>query len=900
MSYHKHKKRVHQLDNNNEQQSSDEESSVEWINALNGKKNHNNVKCVMNIKNESVVFQIDTGSSVNILPQKYATKIRNTDTVLKTWNKNNYDPLGECRVILQNPRNSKKFNVNFIVCHDEFMPILGLKACEVMNLIAVKENNFERVHAINMKSNVFNDEKIGEIGSKLSLKLKENAQPIMMRDRKIPISLKEPLKKELQRLIELEVITQVEEPTEWVSQVVVVPKANGRIRVCLDPQELNKVLIRERYTLPTVNDVLHDLRQSKFFTKADCSSGYWQVKLDEPSSKLTTFQTCFGRYRWLRLPFGLSVSAEIFQKRLMEIFGDLKGVICVADDIIIHGKNEDEHEENVQNFLKRCENANVKLNKNKIEYKLSEITFMGHRITKDGLQVDREKVAAIEKFPKPENVSKLRSFLGLVNFVSQFIDHSADILQPLNNLLKKDVIWNWSEAQQRSFDAIKTAICNAAILSYYNPNEQLILENDASEYGLGSALIQNSRPIAYASRALSQRKKNYAQIEKELLAIVYGLEKFHHYIYGRDVIIYTDHRPLVSITQKPLSKAPKRLQSMLLRIQGYTYKLIYKKGTNIPVADALSRAPVESSKEVYTLSNAAYSSLTTERFDQIRMETDKDITLNALKEVIAHGWPESKSVLQNQDLNVYFSYRDELSLEDGIIYRGERFLIPKSLQAEMKEKIHAGHTGINSCLRRARTYLFWPGMSDEIRKYVENCNTCSSFQSKQSPEPLFMRKVPDHPWQNVGTDIFTINSRNYLITVDYYSQYFEVDYLSDTTSDTVIHKLKSNFARFGSPQKLISDNGPQFTSSNFKQFCTSWNITHETISPGNSKSNGAAEAAVKIAKNLMRKCSMSKEDPYIALLNLRNTPQENTEYTPVQRLMGRRTRTLLPTNTKLL
>jgi transposase InsO family protein len=191
-------------------------------------------------------------------------------------------------------------------------------------------------------------------------------------------------------------------------------------------------------------------------------------------------------------------------------------------------------------------------------------------------------------------------------------------------------------------------------------------------------------------------------------------------------------------------------------------------------------------------------------------------------------------------------------------------------------------------------------MSTEIRQHVENCNVCASLQHKQPNQPLFLHDIPERPWQKVATDIFTIKSRNYLITVDYYSQYFEIDFLADTLSETVIHKLKLNFARHGIPDILISDNGPQFSSHDFSKFCNNWNIKYEPISPGNSQANGAAEAAVKIAKQMMKKCNMQNEDPYIALLNLRNTPQEGSNYTPVQRLMGRHTRTLLPTSSKLL
>lgn len=238
---------------------------------------------------------------------------------------------------------------------------------------------------------------------------------------------------------------------------------------------------------------------------------------------MTTFQTCFGRFRWMRLPFGLSVSAEIFQRHLTEIFSDLPGIICVADDITIHGLDDEEHDERMEKFLQRCQEEGVRLNKNKMDYKMSSITFMGHKVTANGLQIDENKTKAINDMPTPTNVSSLRSFLGLVNFLSKFIPNAADVLHPLNNLLRKDVTWTWTEDQEQAFNKIKTLICKASTLSYYDPKKDLTLENDASEYGLGSVLSQEGRPLAFASRSLSDTEKRYAQIEKEMLAIVYGL-----------------------------------------------------------------------------------------------------------------------------------------------------------------------------------------------------------------------------------------------------------------------------------------------------------------------------------------------------------------------------------------
>ena len=260
------------------------------------------------------------------------------------------------------------------------------------------------------------------------------------------------------------------------------------------------------------------------------------------------------------------MSSEIFQRKLAESLEGLPGVVCVANNVIIHGPNTEAHDTHYKAFLQRCREQDIKLNKAKLELR-KDVTFMGHQITKDGLQTDPEKVNAIKDYPAPTNVEELRRLLGMVNYLSRYLPHLTEDLQPLQNLLKKDVQWTWALSQEKAFQTVKEKITNSPTLVFYKQDDSLTLINDASEYGLGSVLIQKDRPVAYASRTLTPTERNYAQIKKEMLAVLFGLQKFHHYTYGRPVHVVTDHRPLVAISNKPLSKAPMQLQSMLLRAQ---------------------------------------------------------------------------------------------------------------------------------------------------------------------------------------------------------------------------------------------------------------------------------------------------------------------------------------------
>ncbi|RUS77745.1 hypothetical protein EGW08_014504 [Elysia chlorotica] len=446
-----------------------------------------------------------------------------------------------------------------------------------------------------------------------------------------------------------------------------------------------------------LDDVLLELSESRVSTKIDLRNGFWHVLLDTDSSLLTTFQTCYGRYRWLRLPFGLSVSPEIFQRNILELFGALPGVVAIHDDVIEHVRTRHEHDLNLQNFLSACGNYGARLNRGKLELASNKITFMGHVISSDGIKTDPEKVRAIRDFPPPTCLTltevRVRRFLGMVQCLSRYIPHLTDDL-----------------------------------------HKELTLENDESEYGLGSVLLQDGKPLGFASRTLSEAERNYAQSEKKLLAVIFVMNKFYHYTFARPVTVVTDDKPLVSIANKPLSKAPKRLQSMFLKLQAFDFNLTYKHGAQLH-----------------------------------------------LKLIILQGWPDLKSDLPSCVLP-YFNYRDELTVQEGIILRGYRIVIPSSLRQDLKAKVHAGHHGINSCLRRSRDLIFWHGMSSNIRAHVESCDTCATCCARQPEQPLITHEVPSRPWQKVGTDIFSISGRNYLITVDYFNTFIEVDYLPDRKS----------------------------------------------------------------------------------------------------------------------
>ena len=407
------------------------------------------------------------------------------------------------------------------------------------------------------------------------------------------------------------------------------------------------------------------------------------------------------------------------------------------------------------------------------------------------------------------------------------------------------------------------------LLRYYNPEDELTIQCDASEKGLGTAVLQKGQPVAFASRALTDTETRYAQIEKELLAVVFALDKFEQYAYGRPVTIESNHKPLEAITKKPLRCAPKRLQGMFLKIQKFDINIVYNPGSQMYLADTLSRAYLPSSKNTqrdFEMVNVLkILPVSEEKHDEILRHTSKDEVLQLLKEVILTGWPTDKKSLPAV-LNPYYSYRDELSVYDGLIFREERLVIPQALRYQTMKQLHSSHIGINGCLRRARECLFWPSMNAEIKQYITQCEICSQYSTKQAKETLMSHEPTDRPWEKVAVDICNFDNKDYIITVDYFSNFWEIDRLQDTKASTCVKKLKSHFARNGIPDVVISDNGPQFTSSEFAQFRRDRGFDHRTSSPGHQQANGQAESAVKTAKSILRKAKRSKSDPYLAIL----------------------------------
>ncbi|KAF2902106.1 hypothetical protein ILUMI_04094 [Ignelater luminosus] len=391
---------------------------------------------------------------------------------------------------------------------------------------------------------------------------------------------------------------------------------------------------------------MNKLQGSQMFSTLDAASGFWNIPLDETSSKLCTFATPFGRYRFLRMPFGIKVASEVFQDYFQNIF-DIPGVEIYIDDISIHAKNKAEHDKILKKVFQIAKQHNVKFNLKKCKFGLVEVKYLGHKLNSSGISMDKEKIKAIKNMPSPRCKKDIERFIGLVTFLGRFIENLSDKTYHLRKLLKQDVIFEWSDEQETAFTSLKDFLVTKPTLKFFDPNKEITISVDASQNGLGAALLQDNKPCAFASRSMTDTQQRYAQIEKELLAIYFGVTKFYQYVYGRKFTVETDHKPLISIFKKPLNDCPARLQRMRLSLQKYDINLIYKPGKQLIVADNLSRAALSETFEdnlnlelqvCVVEQNLIISDASLNRLIQ---ETKRDDELQKIKHYLINGWPTS-------------------------------------------------------------------------------------------------------------------------------------------------------------------------------------------------------------------------------------------------------------------
>ena len=519
---------------------------------------------------------------------------------------------------------------------------------------------------------------------KLKIPIDDSVQPVVQPVRRVPYHLRNKLSKKLDELESLDIIEKVDGPSEWMSPVVCVPKSNSDdIRLCVDMRVANTAVKRERYPIPTVDEVVQELNNSSIFSKINLKMGYFQVEIDENSRGITTFGTHQGPYRYKRLIMGISCAPEMYQKCIQQIIQDCEGAHNIQDDIIVHGSSQEEHDIRLRNVLSVLRDKGLTVNANKCELNMSHLVFMGHVLSARGIGPAMVKVKAVVEAREPETVSELKSFLGLVTFSSRYIPNFSTVSEPLRKLLRKNELFVWGDNQRTAFEKLKTLLSQADTLGYYDINAPTQVIADASPVGLGGVLVQKQgeefRVISYASRSLSDVECRYSQTEKEALALVWVCERFHPYLYGVKFELLTDHKPLEFI-YSPRSKPSARIERWVLRLQPYQYSVRYIKGDS-NIADSLSRLIPKIGKPCekhdigqdyirFVASEATPRAMTTR---EIERASENDPDLQGVRNcLLTGGWHH----LENKH---YLTIQTELSAIGKLVLRGTRIVMPSEL-----------------------------------------------------------------------------------------------------------------------------------------------------------------------------------------------------------------------------
>ena len=786
------KKQVNMVEHHRDEQSDYESDDEVTVHVLSVMDSDDGYWVTPLLENHAVKMQVDTGSRVSMVAEAvYREKLqhlllRATRLKLRTYTGEPVPVLGVVDVAVEH--NGQKKTLPLYIIQGNRPALLGRRWLEKLRLnwqevFLVRDGDTGPLQEIlNKHSPVFD----GELGSMkditVKLTVKPGSKPKAFKARNLPYALKPKVASELARLVKSGVLEPVK-TSEWATPIVPIIKKDGSLRICGDFKvTLNSVLHAEQYPLPLIEDLFANLAGGQRFSKIDLSQAYLQMHVDPESQELLTIVTHKGLYRYHRLPFGITSAPALFQRAMDQILSGIPGVQCYLDDLLITGPDEESHLRNLESTLQRLEDYGLRVQKDKCEFFRPSVEYLGHVIDSTGLHKAPSKVKAIVEAPSPKDVSQLRSFLGLLNYYSKFVANLANQLKPLHELLNKTKVWEWTDECESAFKGVKTALSQSEVLTHFDSTLPLQLACDASPYGVGAVLSHimpsgEERPIAFASRTLSKSESNYAQIEREALSIVFGVKKFHQYLYGRKFTLLTDHRPLTSIfgphTGIP-SLAASRMQRWALLLSAHQYDIKYRKGDQHCNADGLSRLPlpVKHSEPkqagIFYFKEVAATPVTSAH---VKTHTRTDPILSEVLDIISCG----RKGVMTPSLKPYLVRRNELSVQSGCLLWGYRVIIPPALREKVLDELHSGHCGVVRMKEIARSYFWWPSLDAAIEEKAKSCSACQRLRNLPQLAPLHPWDWPEEPWQRVHIDFAgPLEGHMYLIVVDAHSKWPEV------------------------------------------------------------------------------------------------------------------------------
>ena len=776
-----------------------------------------------------------------------------------------------------------------------------------------------------------------------------NPKPFKERHRRIPPHQYEEIRKHLKEMIEIGAIRKSNSP--WCSAIVLVKKKDGSLRFCIDLRRLNERTIKDSHSLPRIDDSLDFLNGACIFTSLDLKAGYWQVMMDEDSIPLTAFSAGpLGFYECVRMPFGLCNAPATFQRLMESCLGDLHLNWCIIylDDIIIFSKTPEEHIERLRGVFEKLLKAGLKLKPSKCEFFKDQISYLGHVVSAKGIATDPKKIEAVRNWPVPKTVTQVRSFLGFTNYYRRFIKGYAKVAKPVNNLIQgenskkknKYKKVEWSSECQEAFEELKRLCTTTPVLAYADYKKWFKVSTDASEKGLGAALYQDqedgtSRVIAYASRSLSKSERNYDAHKLEFLALKWSItERFHEYLYGGTLEVYTDNNPLTYILSS--AKLDATGQRWVAALANYNIKKIYYKVGRLNTdADCLSRIPWELEEIQDQATFVKHLCLTASAPEwvppggvpiescELKISSEFQFTKEDWKReqswdpVIAgiieflkgKPWPSFDNVPCKERLKLYKRVRKDLVLRQGLLYRkttsqktGEelyQFAMPSSLCTGAVQRCHEdyGHMGVDRVHGLLTERFYWPQMKEMVRKVVKECVRCFCFKQPKEQEELHPITA-SYPMELIHMDFMTIGDvdrpkTNILVVTDHFTRYAQAYVTTNQTAATVARTVCDKFfSHYGWPEKILTDQGKSFENRLFRELCVMAEIQKIRTTAYHPQGNGACERFNRTLINMIGTLNQKKKAVWQSVVSTlalayNSTISAATGYSPYFLMYGR-------------